>query len=353
MIRRPATHWSGLCVAIAAFAAGGCAPELPPSEDALLYYVRNARLLHFSSGKSDGRVRRLWEDGQEYVNTVLKADAALQKTLNPLREFTGPLSLWPRQDPRWQDKDALTEQLSALVEHVEGGKPDRELLLGKLAEAVAKPPAGLNLTTPDAEAAFVAKVWQALAIHGVDLRGGAVVAQLEEVGAAHLQLARAVRDCTDHFDRDQTGLRFKDAACQQQINEHYDTLQQLLIDRRAALVDYAEQTLATGALRLKKVDKREQRNEYEYLTNQKTYLRTELEAIPKELRAAIKKMQEKLEQLRDQAAGAEDSKLAASITFHEQRLEELTGDRDAWQARIDEILKKTGDQPEPTDTAEE
>ncbi|MEE8465151.1 MAG: hypothetical protein V3S68_01650, partial [Dehalococcoidia bacterium] len=94
--RQLATRLSSLCVALTAGLAGGCSPQLAPDEDALLYYFRNARLLHFSSGKSDGRVRRLWDRGQEYADTVLKADAQLQKKLNPLRELSTPLSLWPR-----------------------------------------------------------------------------------------------------------------------------------------------------------------------------------------------------------------------------------------------------------------
>ena len=343
MIRQPATHLIGVGIILAACLTGGCRPRLSPSDDAIVEYLRNARV--------HGKVRRVWPQGQEYVNAVLKADAELQKELKPLRELAVPDALWPHDDARWQDELECAAAARKLVEHCEARQPTRRALLGKLGEAIEKTPGDLDLTAANAKAAFVDRVWEALAILDVDLRNGDVIRDLEEVAARHLELIRAVQGCAGDFDADRPGLNFKDAADQGNVDGQYTALQRRLREAREVLVSYAEQKLAEIAPQLKTVDKNSHRGEYEYLSYKSTYLKGELGAIPKELRAAIKKTQEEIEQLESEAAEAGQkakAKLQAKIEVRRKCLEQYRADLQNWKPRVEAIIKhfKEASQPE-------
>lgn|GEM_PF-1600971 len=341
MTKNQAMLLAGLGTVLSVCLVGGCQPKQPPSEDAILYYLRNARLLHFRTGRSDGKVRRLWPEGQEYVNAVLKADAELQNKLKPLRELDDVVSLWASEDPRWRDEKGIHEQLKTLIEHVKGHKSEREARLVKLGEVIEQTPVDLKLTV--SRVRFVARVWEALAIDGVDLREGAIITRLEESAAARLRLCRAIEAHLGDFDPDRTGLRFKDASYQQEIDRHYNAVHELLLEHRDAFLRYAENLLVVIEPRLKTIDKRQEKYEYEYLTNRRAYLRDELEAVSKKLQALIEKAEEELKILEreaDKIKPPESSKINAKISFRRQRIEQLKADKAKWKDRIDTIFQK-------------
>lgn len=335
MIRQPTTLLTGLGVILAAFQTTGCRPQLAPSEDAIIDYVRSARV--------HGKVRRVWAEGQEYVDAVLKADAELQKELAPLRQLAAPDALWPRSDPRWQDETEIAKQAEEIVTRLEGCRPKRELLLGKLGEAIQKTPNSLNLASGEAKGAFVKRVWDALAIDGTDLRDGQVVPELERIASAHLELNEAVRACAGSFDVERPGLNFKDPDSQGNIDREYDALQERLTNGRAEFVSYAERTLAQIAPRLKSIDKKKDRSEYQWLTYQSSHLTEELGAIPKRLQAAIKRTEQEIEQIEADAATADQeakAKLQAKSQARRQSLELYRADLQNWKPRVEGIVDK-------------
>lgn len=330
------TILAGVCTALASCLAGGCAPDLPPSEDAILRYLRNARV--------QGKVRRVWPEGQAYVNAVLKAHAELQKEVSPLYGFADVFSLWPRDDPRWQDQAALAERLAAIAEALEGTQPKRETALDKLGEVIEKAPKDLDTTTPGAEAAFMARVWDALSMdQGEDLKTGRAIEWFETAAAAHRDLVRATQAGADDFDPDHPGLRFKSPSHQREIDEHYDALVQGLRDALESTVRTAEQDLMEITPRLRTIDKREQKYEYEYLTYRSDYRRATLEQIPKDLRERVHETRKELEKAQDvasEARAAEKSKADAKAAFLKRRIEELSEEQKQWQGRVGAILER-------------
>ncbi len=323
---------------VAACLTAGCEPQLGHSEEALLSYFRNARV--------NGGVRRAWPEGQEYLNKVLKADAKLQTEFAALREFEAAHSLWHREDPRWRDAEVLGKRVADLAKLVEAPEANREELLQKLEVAVSELPAGLGLTT-GGESAFIERVWDALAMPGTELGMDVrnVLPRLEEPARLHLRLARDVQGAAEDFDAAGKGLAFKDAARQAPIDAQYDALERLLRERREAFLKYAEQELATCRARLKDIDKRAEKLDYEYLTNWETYLRDELEAIPKTLAAMIEKAREELEKLENEAKaseGDEKAALDAKIAFTEQHIERLTAEHKELQGCIAPLVRKPG-----------
>jgi hypothetical protein len=338
MIQQRVTLLAGVGVLTAVCATFGCKPQLPPGEDAILSYLRNARV--------GGGVRRAWPEGQAYVDGVLEIDAKLQKELELLREFQDVYSLWPREDPRWQESKKLADYADDLYRLVDGHRPEREILLRRLGEAIDEVPASLS-DSEDEKASFIERVWAALALRGTELGVDVRVAipRLEEPARLHLKLAREVQAAADDFDPDRTGLAFKETARQEQIDEQHGVLEQLLHERREAFLKHAQQQIADCRARLETIDKRAEKLEYEYLNNQETYLRDQLEALPKELAAMIEAMEEELRQHEKDARRAkpeEKSKLDAKIAFAKQRIKQLSANRDELQARIGPLAERPG-----------
>ena len=353
MTKRRATLLTSVCALLAGCLANGCRPELSPSEDAVLYYFRNARLLHYRTEVAEGQVRRVWPEGQKYVNAVLKADAALQKKLKPLRDLDDPASLWTREDPRWRDAKQVAKQVGTLVMLVEAEQAERATLLDKLGKAIEQTPAGLDFATPNAKAGFIAKAWDALALYGISLRRGAIIESLEESVGAHGRLFRAVQASAGDFDPDQPGLSFKDAGRQQEIDRHYDAVHVCLRAHRERFLIFAEEQLVLSGLRLNEIDKRGQRDEYNYLTHKDKYLRDELRAIPKGLQASGKSTEEELKLLRKRIADGGAAKKTDQLRegFLTRRIEQLKVEEQEWRARIDAILERAEQAAERTDTA--
>ena len=338
MIQQRVTLLAGLGVLTAVCATSGCKPQLPPGEDAILSYFRSARV--------GGGVRRAWPEGQAYVDGVLEIDAKLQKELKLLREFQDVHSLWPREDPRWQESKELADHTDDLYRLVDGHGPEREILFRRLGEAVNEVPASLSLAG-DEKARFLERVWAALVLPGTGLGVDLceAIPRLEEPARLHLKLARAVQAAADDFDPDQSGLVFKETARQEQIDQRYGALERLLHEHREAFLKHAEQRIGACRERLKTIDKGAEKLEYEYLNDQEKYLRDELEALSKQLTAMIDAAKSALPNYEKDARRAkpqQKAELEAKIGFTRQRIEQLAAEKEELTARIAPIVKKPG-----------
>jgi len=322
---------------------GGCRPEMKPSEDEILYYLRNARLMHFRTGQSAGQVRRLWPKGQEYVNKVLKADADLQKSLKSLRQFGRPLSLWLADDPQWRDVKAVQEKLAEVVSLLEVESGKRRALLEDLSRAIEGVPDDLSLAGP-AKKAFTDAVWAALRIHEVSLRDGEVVSALEQAVRLRRQLLEAVKAGADAFDPEQTGLTFKDPEKQHVVEVLYEQLHSLLAAHREEFRRYAEEQLAGIAALLKGQDKNPRNLAYTYLQNRRKYFLEELEDVSKEYTEHIKQHEEKHQPLKrsvDKVEPAKRAEIARKVAFHERCITELKSEKQRWDEHIIRIRQET------------
>ena len=301
---------------------GGCTPSSQPDEDEVLFYFRAVPI--------QGHVRRVWPAGQEYVDRVLEANAALRVEIDKLDEYSAVDSLWLTQDPRWRDQKQLLSRLDAVNQVLDGGRPTRLRLHRELGEAIAAIPDDLKTD----RSAFAAAVFDAL-----DLPASAdELAPYERAAVGHRELCDSVRAAAAGFDPAGAGLKFTDAAQQQGVDRLHGALQGLLESDREAFIGRTAQDLARTRQRSEKVDHRSQRHEYQYLTDREKYLRKMLEAIPKGLFEAIKQQQTDLEEKqkqRDRAEPADRAKLDAEITFLEASIKHLEAQRSDLKPRID------------------
>ena len=307
----------------------GCWRAPSPSEEAIIEYLRNARV--------HGKVRRAWPEGQKYVDSVLNADAKLQKELDLLREYTATDALWPQADPRWQDEVAIAAAVESLTDLCEGRKGRRQLLLRELGRAIDQAPQGLQHETDADKASFADRVWWALSIMDANLRSGFVIRDLEAVAEAHLNLTRLVQGCEGAFDTDRPGLNITDAREQKGLDAHHGALRHRLDLRREAFLDHAESVLSGMAPLLRTVDKRRNRGDYEYFTYRSAYLKGELRAIVKRLQAATAQTTAELEQLQAEVARADEEArpcIAAEITAAQERLARYQADLEMWEPRV-------------------
>jgi DNA repair exonuclease SbcCD ATPase subunit len=314
----------------------GCSPP-PPSEDAILYYIRNARVR--------GPVRRAWLAGQKYLDAIMKHDAALQQELRPLTAVTTPESLWPKSDPRWQDRGALETQvkdLENLLALTGGGKEARDRELRDLQQAVEAVPAGLTFDTPERKAAFGGNVWDALAVRHVPLTE--YVADLEAAVQARLDLYRTVLFAATDFD----------AGRQAILDQQYDAFAQRLRAARETYLARADQDMVADAKALATINKRQQRLQYEALTNESKYLRDELEALAKRLSTQAEQAANELKKLQAQLKQAnteQKTKLETELAFRRQRAEELDAEAKAVRKRFEEIRQRAEAAKGPGDSA--
>jgi len=338
--------WTVACVATVAVVTFGCSPP-PPSEDAILYYIRNARVR--------GPVRRAWPAGQKYLDAIMKHDAALQQEVRPLAAVTTLESLWPKSDPRWQDRGALETQvkgLEKLLAPTGGGKEARDRELRDLQQAVEAVPAGLTFDTPERKAAFGGKVWDALAVRYVPL--AEYVADLEAAVQARLDLYWTVLLAADDFDAARPGLWFKDAGRQATLDQQYDAFAQRLRAARETYLARADQDMVADAKALATINKRQQRLQYEALTNESKYLRDELEALAKRLSTQAEQAANELKKLQAQLKQAnteQKTKLETELAFCRQRAEELDAEAKAVRKRFEEIRQRAEAAKGPGDSA--
>lgn len=312
--------------------AGGCSPP-PPSEDAVLYYLRNAR--------AHGGVRRAWPAGQAYVDGVLKADADLQKELSLLKPLGDPLKLWPPSDPRWQDKAAVAKRLAELKELAEEHPAKRDAALEALGKAIAAVPAGLSLKEPRQRAALADKVWAALAVDEVPL--DEYILRLERPLPLHLALFQEVSAAEEQVDSDRLGLAFKDAQREADILAKYAAVKAFAENEQEAWLRYAELRWGEVSARLQSVDKHEQRGEYERLSAEQKHLKNRMEAIAKSYQTAADeaaKTNVYIQKAQPEALTAEEElRLELRLAAETARREHLLADATALKARVDQIMQ--------------
>lgn len=335
---------AGLLVAgLLVVPAIGCNFEPDPSADAILYYLRSARV--------HGKVRRCWPAGQQYVDAVLKADAALMREYGQLAEWLSPESLWHTDDPQWRSRDALRERADVLREVIEGHRPLREQYLRDLSEAVGNVPPDLGFDSA-ARQQFVDAVWDALKILGRDWHES--LADAEAAARMHLDLIEAVMACAGSFDPQGQGLAFTDSACQKRVADLYSRLRTTLDAFRGNLLDYAEAVLAETDRALENLDKRRQRNLYDFLTDRRRYLRDLVRQQPKAIFSLMQKKQEELKALRKrlkEGAASDRAVLEARAAFLERYVAWLGERRAALKERTDAILAADEAAAARTDTA--
>ena len=344
-----------LCLAaLLATCTVGCSPP-PPSEEALLYYLENA-----SYG---GKVRRAWPAGQQYLDNIMKPCVVFWDKEEGLRELASVESLWPKSDPRWQDKAAIdehVEELEKLLKTIEGGDQPATAesaeepteaerlqrltpaeLIEEIGAAINDLPADLEFPGDASRRDFIHRAWIAL-LRGHDAAGERVAA-LEAQVRTRLALYRSAASEADDFDSERGGLARRDDAREAELVAQYDAFCQTLADKRDAFVEYADERLVMLAHYIRDVDKREDRFDYELYDNESNYLRDRLNAMLKARRAqadgAASALAELEKELR-RAAKDERPQLEVSIKAQGAFVEELRTVRDAVQARVKEVLKR-------------
>ena len=327
--RRDLVTGTGVLVAIGtAILCGGCGIRLEPSEEAVLYYLRAAQV--------NGQVRRAWPAGQEYLDRILELDAQLREEIADLERYRVPEELWLREDPRWRDEEAVTERSEGLRRLLEGHRPTRDAVLRELEAAIRKvPPPLAENVDPDA---FTEKVWAALAPQGPALGQPVrtVISELEEFADDHLELCRAILDCTEFLDPHSTGLAMADEQCRERVETQYTALLTALDAGRENSVLHAERELRRIRAELAAPDARADKHKHQYLRDLRKYLRDELSALPKDLHEATRSAQRELATA--EAGAATNSELRAKAAFLELKLEQLEGERARVRARVDGIL---------------
>lgn len=323
------TTW-GFCLLLLMGAGVGCRPKLPVDPDGILYYFRNARV--------QGEVRRVWPEGQRYVDSVLRADAQLMKELNALLAWQRPDSLWPRADPRWQDTAALGDTLETLRGLVAKSASRQERLETLRSRISAVPPE----LPAERQAGFVEEVWQALALTGLGLG--------KDVRAALPELEQGVQEFVALFEtamaeaRGATSQPTSDATNTHPgppFEERYPALHARLLSREEEMLRQAEQRLT---LARPPADEERARRHFTY---ERAYWRKTLEAYVKAAAAARDEVQAELDRIEQQLAGKAPLNAlqrAALEAWREWLRGRLPAREQRWAAlksRVDEIFRKS------------
>jgi hypothetical protein len=311
----------------------GCEQHYPqPDGEALLRFVKNARL--------NGKLRVVWPDGMRYLEQVMQADAQLRRQL---LAAAGPVNaavmLWPKDDPRWRDVDALRPAPEPTTDDDPAAAPAAPFqnAYDELAAAVGALPAGL--APADARStAFSERVWEALAVDGLPLRE--YVDRLAAIADRRARLHNRIAKCQDSFDPEAAGLTFGDPECQRKTDALYDELARALAAHREAFYQYARDHMAEVQRRIDQVDKQREREEYLLLDNTREYFKNTLDGWLKEYKNRTREIEQALE---NHASGQQ--KLAPPVAaFYERRITELEQERAALKAFALEIgaLRSTG-----------
>ena len=307
---------------VAATLLAGCGSVYPqPSEDAVYYFLANARL--------GGKMRVCWPAGQKYAVGITKAYAGLESELNKIRELMSYGSEWPKDDPRWRDAKAVDEQIAHLEELTSDKSAEaRRQALAAIGEAIDKLPDGLSFANDEARDAFKQRLWSALGI------GEANIEHLESLAKMRLLVFQAVARSAKLFDTQTEGLRFADAAVQKQVDASYDAFAARVTAERERFFDYAAERMDEIRPLIAKIDKQKQREEYNLLDNERSYFRHTIEGDQRELRELIKAQEKELAKCKKATTPA-----SAEITFHEHRIESLKADLAHVDQRAKQIMK--------------
>jgi len=195
MINMRYEHLGSLLAAFLLLQVTGCG-EPSPDPDGLIMYIKKARV--------GDKVRRLWPEGQQYANAVMKADSEYRKTMEGLHNLRTPESLWKADDKKWRDKEALEKAIQTLDEltTIEAASKCEETFKA-LGHEIANPPTGVD----------AADVWDALAYRGEDLKEiYASRPSLLVLAGQHKKLLKTVQQHAGSFDTgtDKKGLTFVD-----------------------------------------------------------------------------------------------------------------------------------------------
>jgi len=308
-------------------AVTGCQRSYPqPSAEAVLNFLQNARL--------HGRLRVCWPAGQEYVERVMRADAALREALRQWAPIQTVDDLWARDDPRWRSE----RQVATGSPGAEPAPTAVAAALDALSAAVAQLPQGLPLTGTDSPAAFVDRVWQALAIDGQPLRD--YVAELEALGRLQIRLRTRIVECAAHFDTNAAGLSYQDDNCRSQVDALYDELAAALRAREQRILEYAAGRMAAVYARINQVDKQKQRDEYLLLDNTREYFDNLFRD------GWLKRLDDRIRAAHQKLAAHRSGKLtllASEAAFLERELERLKHRYAALSQQVEATLKAPGD----------
>ena len=296
---------AGLAVLAVTALLAGCDSAYPePSEDAVYYFVANARL--------GGKMRVCWPAGQAYAVGITKAHAELQKELGKIRELMSYEAEWPKDDPRWHDAQAVEEHAEELARLAGEGADARRKGLKALGEALDKLPEGLTFNNEQAKEAFKQRLWEALAVDSDD------ISYLEEFLDTRLRLFEKVREHGESLDASAADLRFTDASHQAEVGALHDAFTERVAAERECFFDYASQRMAEIRPIIEKIDKQKERDEYTLLDNERSYFRDTIERIQRGLRELTKAEEEKLAEC-EKARTPKPTEIA----FHKHRIERL------------------------------
>lgn len=312
----------------------GCERYYPePDGEALIRFVKNARL--------NGKLRVVWPAGMTYLETLMKADAALHAQI---LEAAGPVNaaimLWPKDDPRWRDVDTLPPEGTLISDDAPATAPAAPFqgAYDELIAATAALPSGLPESDVTGQPAFSQRVQEALAVDGRPLRD--YVDRIANLADLRARLHNRIAQCQQSFDPEATGLTFRDPDCQQATSALYDELDAALTSHRMAFRAFARARLADVLARIDTLDKKRDREEYLLLDNTREYFKRTFESWLKEYKYESLLADDKL--TKDQRE-AEKPPADPTAAYYWRQLEQLEKDRIALKAFATEIgaLKPT------------
>ncbi len=307
---------------------GGCRPELPADKEAVLRYLRAARI--------NGEVRRLWPEGQAYVDAVLKADADLTKTYASLLAYADVRQLWSRDNPQWCDADAVQKKADELAVAAETGGVERMSARRALEDAIRKVPPGLNLTG-DAKREFVEQVRGALAVDDLALRD--FITQLENRAKALLIVYGTAAPHADTLVIEESRPRFSSAELQARFDRSYDTARDSLEAGLEHTLRCCEQEMIAYAKRIGGLEGAEQqyvRDRYKHYRDRATRLIREL----RNERARAQKVEKAAEKRVRRASDDTRAAAEAALAFTKREVERLDGRITTLQQRVNDMLAR-------------
>lgn len=287
----------------------GCSDIYPePSQDAVYYYLAGARL--------HGKVRVCWPEGQEYVTRITKADAELAKLLAPLRALLDPGVLWPPDDPRWQDQDAVKNRATELADLLsDEARQQRQEALDALEQEIDDLPPSLKLTGKAEEEAFKKRLHAALMVDGQPLRDH--VAALESVAEAFRDLYAKAATCAETIDPDIAEFGYADETCRREVMRLYKAARDAVSAQYQRFLRHAATRMNTIRETIDTLDKKKQRERYTLLDNERTYYKRTFERRARKIQSLIRHAEREL----SDAHRKKDAAAKRRIAFLKRQIE--------------------------------
>ncbi len=311
-----------VAMVIAAVSLTGCGPELQPDKETLLAYVRSASV--------NGKVKRLWPDGQAYADKVLSARVKLNAELKPLEDYAAPLNILHRLHPDWRKADKLSTGIKEMDIAFNAGRIKRGHLAEELHEAIVNLPSDLSANEAD-KAALIKEIESNL-LPNVNV--------LEQILSARLALYRKVVSCSEDFAENASGLSFKTGECASEVEQAYVAYETIVFGKIDAFFDHAKEAVAQSATLKQSIDKAKQRVLFDYHVQRMKYYRDDAEDFVKSIKTKITKLNEELDELRESESAKPDvhSKSMKRAEFLPKYIEHLEPKQKMYDARLDELL---------------